>query len=103
MVGVTLSGGWAGQDLGSGLTPTPKLIEGSSQVTLKVEGKIVSDWVSLLEKECLSLRMQKKKVLLDLSDITYVDESGVEMLNRIISDDIEIARCSSLIKSLLNQ
>ncbi len=72
----------------------------SIQVTLKVEGKIVSDWVSLLEKECLS-QMQEKQVLLDLSDVTYVDHRGVEMLQRLVASGVMVGSRSVFLNLLL--
>ncbi|MDH3442284.1 MAG: hypothetical protein OEN50_00025 [Deltaproteobacteria bacterium] len=80
-----------------------KLAETPTRVTLKAEGRLVSNWVSLLEDECSRNRAQEQKVLLDFENVTYVDERGIEMLLRVVTDGIEIANCSALVKSLLKK
>ena len=79
------------------------LAETSNRVAFKVEGRLVSDWVSLLEDECLRHRAREQQVLLDFSDVTYIDERGIETLLGMMTDGIEIADCSALVKSLLKK
>ena len=55
-----------------------KIAENGLPVTLKLEGKVHADWVSLLEQECRALLSQKKTVLLDFSD-------GLKGLSRSLS------------------
>jgi anti-anti-sigma regulatory factor len=52
--------------------------KGSSDITLKLEGKVVSDWVPLVREECLRILKEKKGVWLDCSDVTFVDDRGVD-------------------------
>ncbi len=78
-----------------------KVEESPTLVTLKLEGKIASDWVSLLERECLGVLQEKRKVGLDLSDVTFVDGSGVEMLGRMEAEGIHVINCSAPIEDLL--
>ncbi len=75
--------------------------ENASCVTLKVEGWIVSDWVSLLDQECKALVEPGRKVLLDFSEVRYVDCRGIEMLKRLPSEHIRIINCPTLIEDLL--
>jgi len=42
-----------------------KVAESPSLVTMKLEGKLASDWVPLLEGECLTRLKENRKVLLD--------------------------------------
>ena len=60
-----------------------KVAEDSSTVTMKLEGKLASDWVPLLEGECLTCLKENRKVLLDFSEVTFVDGRGVELLNKL--------------------
>jgi len=59
-----------------------KIAEDSSTVTMKLEGKLASDWVPLLEGECLTCLKENRKVLLDFSEVTFVDGRGAEMVRR---------------------
>jgi len=78
-----------------------KVAEDSSTVTMKLEGKLASDWVPLLEVECLTCLTEKRKVLLDFSEVTFVDGPGVELLNKLGGEGIKVVDCSELIKELL--
>lgn len=77
------------------------IAESPSLTTLKLEGRIVSDWVSLLEQECLTLLHEKQQVLLDLSEVTFIDGRGVEMLKRIAGENLKVINSSAFIESLL--
>ncbi len=78
-----------------------KVDESPTLVTMKLEGKIASDWISLLEGECLSVLQEKRKVVLDFSDVRFVDGGGVEMLGRMAAEDILMINCSAPIEDLL--
>lgn len=77
-----------------------KVVESLTQVTLKLEGRIVSDWVSLLERECQTLLHEKQRVRLDFSEVTFIDGRGVEMLKRIAAENLQILNCSAFIEDL---
>ncbi len=79
-----------------------KVSESPSLVTMKLEGRIASDWVSLLEKECLRSLEEKRKVVLDFSGVTFVDWRGVEMLGKISVNNMQVINCCPLIEDFLN-
>ena len=79
-----------------------KVAESPSLVTMKLEGRIASDWVSLLENECLRFLEEKRKVVLDFSEVTFVDWRGVEMLGKISANNIQVINCCPLIEDFLN-
>ncbi len=70
-------------------------------VTLKLEGRIVSDWVGVLEQECLESLREKGKVILDFSAVTFIDSRGIAMLRRIATGNLEIVNASLLVDDLL--
>ncbi len=71
------------------------------QVTLKAEGRIVAEWVDLLEAECLELVSAERQVLLDLADVSYLDRHAVEILRELTNGRISIVNCSPLVEELL--
>jgi anti-anti-sigma regulatory factor len=73
-----------------------------SDVTLKLEGRVVSDWVALLRDECHRILRQKKSVWLDFSDVTFVDDRAVEMLKGMARNGVKLMNCSPLVESLLH-
>lgn len=76
--------------------------ESPSLATLKVEGRIVSNWVSVLEEESLRWLQEKQAVVLDFSNVSFIDRQGVEALRRLRAGAVRIINCSSLIEDLLN-
>ena len=78
-----------------------KVAEDSSTVTLKLEGKLAADWVPLLEGECLTCLKDYRKVLLDFSEVTFVDDRGAEMVKRLAGEAITVVDRCELIKELL--
>ncbi len=80
-----------------------KIEENGSPVTLKLEGNIHADWVFLLEQECRALISQKKMVLLDFSDVTFIDDRGVEMIRRLPASSIRIINGDSFIEDLIDR
>jgi len=77
--------------------------EGSSDIRLKLEGRVVSDWVPLLREECLRILREQKKLWLDFSDVSFVDDRGVEMLKAIAGEGVRLMNCSPLVESLLQE
>lgn len=77
--------------------------EGPSEITLKLEGRVVSDWVPLLRQECLRILNERKKVWLDFSGVTFVDDQGVKMLKGIAGERVRLMNCSPLIEELLQE
>ena len=77
--------------------------ERSTTVKLKVEGRIAAEWTDVLERECRVRLQQRRSVLLDLSGVTFVDRSGVELLKSFSREDIEIINCSAFIEDLLTE
>jgi hypothetical protein len=78
-----------------------RVAESPSHVTLRLEGRIVSDWVSVAERECLTWLQEKPQVILEVGEVTFIDRRGLEMLRRIISPRLQIINASALIKELL--
>jgi anti-anti-sigma regulatory factor len=70
-------------------------------VTLKLDGRLVSDWVALLEEECLMWLRDHRTVLLDVAEVTFIDRRGVKMLRRITSDRLRIINASAFITDLI--
>ena len=78
-----------------------KVYENLLTVKLKLEGTLVGEWVSLLEEKILECLENNKKVLLDFSELRFVDEHGMEMLRRLPPEKIAITNCPRFIEELL--
>jgi hypothetical protein len=70
-------------------------------ITLKLEGKVLAPWVDELRRLCIGTPRQSKQVHLDLDAVTFLDESGAELMRELVRQGIIIARCSKFIAQLL--
>jgi len=78
-----------------------RVVEGPSWTTLRVEGRIVTQWVSLLERECWLSLEDNRRVRLDLSSVTFIDSRGVALLRHLGTKEFEVINCPEFIKELL--
>ena len=72
-----------------------------SLATLLVEGRVVAEWVPVLERACWLALQKNGHVRLDLSAVTFVDGRGVAALRRLGTKDLEIINCPEFIGELL--
>ena len=76
--------------------------EGSrSRATLKLEGSVVAECAALLERECSALLRSSTSVSLDLAGVGFVDQAGVEALQRLSRAGVEIRCPSGAVASVL--
>ena len=80
-----------------------KVAENQTQVTLRVEGRIVSHWVAELERETERLLKGNRKVVLDFAEVSFIGPRGTGMLKRLSLEHVEIINCSALITDLLRE
>ena len=72
-----------------------------SKAVLKLEGQLLGDWVSVLEEECRQMLKEKKNLSLEMAEVTYVNQRGVDLLRSLTAENVELVNCSSLIANLL--
>ena len=74
--------------------------QSSSCTNLKVEGRIVSSWVGLLENKCRKLLQNQSTVVLDFSEVTFIDAQGLAMLKRLASPQLLLVNSPPFIEEL---
>jgi ABC-type transporter Mla MlaB component len=83
---------------------TKSIDENSSEVTLTLEGRLAAEWVALLESECLLYLNEISNIRLDFGNVTFVDDKGLSMLQRLAAMNVEIIdHCGLIIDSLQRQ
>ena len=70
-------------------------------VVLKAEGRIVGEWVRLLEEECRSLARDQDGLALDLASVSYLDQDAVRLLRSLTADKVSLVNCPPLLEELL--
>ncbi len=78
-----------------------QLAEGDTTVTLKLEGRIVGQWVEELRKECEIRLADQGKIILDLSGVSFADNQGIKTLKAMIGDQVQLRGCSVLLRGLI--
>ena len=69
--------------------------------TVEIEGRIVSEWINVVETECQELLAQGNSVVLDFSAVNFVGEDGVRMIRRLITQGCRIKNCPLFIQPIL--
>ena len=66
--------------------------EREEPATLKVEGKLCGPWVGELEKTWLRVASEPghPEVVADLSEVTFIDSKGWELLERMLRQGAEL-------------
>ena len=79
-----------------------QIVESPTETTLSVEGRIVSEWVPVLEHECQQALRDTPRVQLDLAAVTFIDARGVQVLRRLVTEGVAVINCREFIDALLN-
>ena len=74
----------------------------SSDITLGLEGRIVTDWATVLEQECSELLAEGCRVWLDFSGVTYVDSHGAERLQNLHEKGVRFVNYPDLLWDLID-
>ncbi|MDR4495864.1 MAG: STAS domain-containing protein [Nitrospirales bacterium] len=70
-------------------------------ITMAIEGRIVSEWIDVVETECQALLLTKQNVLLDFSDVNFVEGEGVRMIRRLLHKGCRVVNCPPFIYHVL--
>jgi len=77
-------------------------INNNSEITsLKFEGKIIKEWADLLKQECENHLSAHKSLKLDLSEVSFIDSYGTQILKELKGKKVELCNCSMFLKQLL--
>jgi len=70
-------------------------------VTLKLEGRVVGEWVGESRQVCETLLTEGRSLKLDLADVTFADASGVAALSSFKSRGVTFSNCSPFVEEQL--
>jgi|CXWL01.1.fsa_nt_gi anti-anti-sigma regulatory factor len=75
--------------------------EDGDTIHLKVEGRVIGDGVSELDRTCEDSLSRNQRIILDMSDVTYIDRQGVDALKRILGNNVQLTDATLLLQALL--
>ncbi|MGE3775676.1 MAG: STAS domain-containing protein [Pirellulaceae bacterium] len=70
---------------------------------LKLEGKLLADWVSELQEACRAARAESGQLQLDLSALSFVDAAGMIALRELIRQGVSITTTTPFVGELLKE
>lgn len=68
---------------------------------LFLEGKICQPWVNELQVEIRKALDEGKKIILDFSKVSFLDEEAASMISQSSRQKVEKRNCSLFIRSML--
>jgi hypothetical protein len=69
---------------------------------IKLEGELLEPWVAAVRESCTQQGARSKRLVLDLTAVSYVDGPGSELLRDLVVEGVEIGTCSGFIAALLD-
>ena len=66
-----------------------------------MEGEVVADGAAVLEEECRRYLEQHGELVVDLSELTFIDGRAAEVLRHLQSSSLKIVDCSPLVEELI--
>jgi ABC-type transporter Mla MlaB component len=73
-----------------------------SAILLKLEGKLLEQWVEELERSINGSLGRPNSLRLDLSALTFADAVGLQALTKLIRGGATLTACSGFIAALLH-
>ncbi len=72
---------------------------------LKLEGRVTGPSVAELRRQCESAlaRNDHNSLTLDLADVSFIDNDGVDLLRTLSHHNVTVARCSPFVAELLKE
>jgi ABC-type transporter Mla MlaB component len=77
--------------------------KGRAIPALKLEGKLLGPWVIELSRACEELGVPPNALCLNLTEVSFIDSAGLELLRDLIRQGATISGCSGFIEELLNE
>ena len=81
------------------------VVDAPQTTRLKLEGKLAHEWVSETETVWTVLvgTSQSKRLIVDLADVSFVDNAGKELLSRISQAGCELIGSGPMMAALIEE
>jgi anti-anti-sigma regulatory factor len=71
-------------------------------INLRMDGKLVEEWISEFEKLYFKIKNEDyNRIIIDLAGVSFIDDIGIDFIEKIKDEKIDIINCSPFIESLL--
>lgn len=76
---------------------------GDEQVTLRIEGQLVGQWVEELERACERLLGGTKQVVLDVAEVSFIDRKALPALRSLRLRGVTFANSNPFVTEQLKE
>jgi len=83
-----------------------RIVEGDAtndSMTLRLDGRLVSQWVELLRSSCEQAYQKGSNLIIDLAGVSFADQEGVQLLQQLEQQQVTIINCSPFLREQLKQ
>ena len=70
---------------------------------VKLEGSVSASSVAQVEFYCQQILTEGITLTIDMSDVSFLDRSGVDLFARLLSHGVQLDNCSPFVSELLKQ
>jgi anti-anti-sigma regulatory factor len=91
-----------GLPLSNGVLRIERVQNGAGETTLRATGRLAGPWLGELERSVDVSLAAGSAVLLDLSDVSFVDREGIELLRSLRRLEQVNLRCSAFVAEQIN-
>jgi ABC-type transporter Mla MlaB component len=74
-----------------------------SETTLQLEGRLTSVELMALDEAWRTCVSQRRRVVIDLAGVRFVDAAGAAVLRALRQGPIELTGCSAFVRELLEE
>jgi anti-anti-sigma regulatory factor len=79
-----------------------EILDSQDHRVLLLEGKVCRQWLDELRTEIDRSVKAGEQLVLDFSKVTYIDEEGARLINRLPEEKVEKRNCSLFIRTMLS-
>lgn len=78
-----------------------KTNETPRRLTLRVEGRLVSPWLEVLERECRRGLSEGRVVTVDFSGVVYAGPAGIALARELAGQGVRLEQLSPIMAELI--
>jgi anti-anti-sigma regulatory factor len=77
-------------------------VNGMAKITtLRLAGRLIGPWVEELRRACEPILARGDSLAIDLTEVSFVDQAGVELLGWLRGREAVLSNCSGFVAELL--
>jgi ABC-type transporter Mla MlaB component len=75
----------------------------SNEMILLLEGQLTNHWIEIARETCEQVLSQNNQLVLDVAGVTFADRNGIEFLQTMLQQQVELKNCSPFLTEQLKQ